>query len=737
MKKCPFCGADIEESARFCLYCMQSLTEKEQIIPHRKKKPQYLMIIAAIVTPLLILAAIGFGGQIALGNETTSDTSSDTSSITESAHIPATAVKENYVDSSCAETGSYDEVVYCSGCNKELSRTTITIPQKSHTAETPVVENKVESTCKETGSYNEVIYCSTCGNELSRSAEIIPQKPHTEVVDKIVAPTCTDTGLTEGKHCSVCDTILVAQTTVDALGHTEVSDEAVAPDCVNTGLTEGKHCSVCDTILVAQQTIPATDHNYSNEWTVDDTHHWHTCLNSNCTSVSDKTDHSFGEWIVDTAATCIDAGTRHHICASCQTSASETYDSPDAHSYDDKWTVGETHHWHTCLYCNSITDKKSHLIDNSGKCSFCGHLTTPPTDGIIYMVSDDGTYAEVVDYVASNKNVIIATEYKGVPVTKIGNSAFAEKSIMSVYIPNSIIDIGPCAFQYCRSLKSVTIGNRVTSIGNNAFSCCAITELTIPDSVTSVGVGAFYTNSALTKVKIGNGLTAISMHMFKGCSSLISVTIPDSVERIEDGAFSGCDALTSVILGDNVAHIGNYAFELCSNLANITIPDSLTIVGIDAFYGCNNLTEKVGSITYIENIVISVDNTAIVELRKGTQVIAAEAFLGCIKLRKVTMPDSVIGISASAFLICENLESVTMSKNLKHIGDRAFANCKNLSSIVIPDSVACIDFQAFYNCSSLTSIKYCGTEADWNAISKSAGWDYGTSCTITYNYTVE
>ena len=48
MKKCPFCGADIEESARFCLYCMQSLTEKEQISSYQKKKPQWLLIIAAI-----------------------------------------------------------------------------------------------------------------------------------------------------------------------------------------------------------------------------------------------------------------------------------------------------------------------------------------------------------------------------------------------------------------------------------------------------------------------------------------------------------------------------------------------------------------------------------------------------------------------------------------------------------------------------------------------------------------
>ena len=49
MKKCPFCDADIEDSARFCLYCMQSLVEKEQILLHKKKKPQWLRIIAAII----------------------------------------------------------------------------------------------------------------------------------------------------------------------------------------------------------------------------------------------------------------------------------------------------------------------------------------------------------------------------------------------------------------------------------------------------------------------------------------------------------------------------------------------------------------------------------------------------------------------------------------------------------------------------------------------------------------
>lgn len=71
------------------------------------------------------------------------------------------------------------------------------------------------------------------------------------------AATCTETGV-ETRTCSVCGETETRE--IEATGHTVVVDPAVAPTYDDTGLTEGSHCSVCNTVIKAQEIVPALGH---------------------------------------------------------------------------------------------------------------------------------------------------------------------------------------------------------------------------------------------------------------------------------------------------------------------------------------------------------------------------------------------------------------------------------------------------------------------------------------------
>ena len=133
---------------------------------------------------------------------------------------------------------------------------------------TTVVDTAVAPTCTETG-LTEGSHCSACG-EVFVAQETVDALGHTPEVDEAVAPTCTETGLTEGSHCDACGETLTAQETVDALGHNTVVDKAVAPTCTKTGLTEGSHCDACGETLTAQEVIPATGHDEEKAYEVID-----------------------------------------------------------------------------------------------------------------------------------------------------------------------------------------------------------------------------------------------------------------------------------------------------------------------------------------------------------------------------------------------------------------------------------------------------------------------------------
>jgi len=115
----------------------------------------------------------------------------------------------------------------------------------------------------------EAYICKCCGEKFGGA--IIEKLGHDwKAADCVTAKTCNRCGEVDGepvghdwkaadcenaKTCNVC-----GETEGVALGHTEVVDEAIPSTCTQTGLTEGKHCSVCNEVLVAQKVTELAKH---------------------------------------------------------------------------------------------------------------------------------------------------------------------------------------------------------------------------------------------------------------------------------------------------------------------------------------------------------------------------------------------------------------------------------------------------------------------------------------------
>ena len=118
-------------------------------------------------------------------------------------------------------------------------------------------QTTVKPTCTEGGEM--IRSCSVCGAEETKTIDALGHDYSEQwTVDE--EADCVNDG-SKSRHCSRCDA-KTDVTVIEAKGHTEVVDKAVAATCTADGYTEGKHCSVCNAVIVAQEKIAATGHKY-------------------------------------------------------------------------------------------------------------------------------------------------------------------------------------------------------------------------------------------------------------------------------------------------------------------------------------------------------------------------------------------------------------------------------------------------------------------------------------------
>ncbi len=671
------------------------------------KKRWILALLCGLLFTVLGFALVGcdlFGGSGDSGNGGNQGGSSNKGD-----HVHNMTVHEDGIPATCTEDGTF-EYYYCSDCGgrfadsqgyKELYD--LTDHHKGHIMKYEWREKK-DATCTQEGSVGSYYFCSRCKKNYYDEAgydEIIdmvtPALGHIMEEHAAVEATCTSEGSIAYYVCKRCHnyygdkngtiTVNKNKLTVSKEAHDMTEHIGTPATCLEDGKATYYACSKCkkDYIdeegseVITEYVLAATGHIYDEEWSYDETQHWHVpvCKHKDELENIDVAEHDM----------------ENYACKDC------------AHN----------------LYTQGLNFKSvygGYSLDSLGTATDEDIIVQPTYEGKPVV----GVNATSFKYNTSVKSVVLLGEIK-----TIANNTFEGcTSLESVTLPESLTGIGSKAFKGCTALKELNIPDGVSGVSADSFEGCTafiqneggisyadtwaiahdrtVKDVILRADTKGVVRGLFQENKTLKSVVLPNGIKTLEAGMFNQCTSLTSVVLPENLTAIAEQAFQNCTSLIGIEIPDSVTEIGFGAFFYCSSLARIEISKNVVEIKYIAFSGCGGLQEitvEEGNPNYYSAGNCLID-------RKNKSVIRACA--------DSVIPDdgSVNTIDQDAFSGCRSLTSFTVPDCITTVGSSAFANC-DLTSIVIPESVTILGGMVVNGCRAITI--YC------EAAEKPESWD--------------
>ena len=183
-----------------------------------------------------------------------------------------------------------------------------------------------------------------------------------------------------------------------------------------------------------------------------------------------------------------------------------------------------------------------------------------------------------------------------------------------------------------------------------------------------------------------------------------------SIKGVVSSAFNGKKSLLSIILPEGITFIGNSAF-LNSGLEAITLPESLMEIGQSVFLGTQLKEITIpANVESLGSSAFESSDAGTMPLEKvifnGSKIMDIEpyTFKNCVKLKEITLPESLTVIDYSAFFGCSSLTKVVIPDNVTEIEKTAFRHCTSLTEATIGRSVISIGESCFDGCEKLATV---------------------------------
>ena len=244
---------------------------------------------------------------------------------------------------------------------------------------------------------------------------------------------------------------------------------------------------------------------------------------------------------------------------------------------------------------------------------------------------------------------------------------------------------------FCKDTNITTVifesGSILESIPSYAFANSSVTSITLPDSVTSIGDAAFNNCTKLRSFNAGNSVTEIPDDCFEYCSSLVNLTL-NNVTKIGEGAFYYCTSLVEFISPDSLTTIMNGAFADCTSLASLKIGKNVSYVGSGAFdrnYALSYVYFNAASLTEFDCtfFLAGIESDGIeVVIGKDATAVPERMFGGTVRIVSVTFEENSVctTIGKDAFSYNNRLISVTIPASVTEFKN-AFEYCTSLVEV--------------------------------------------------------